>query len=39
VKGLRVYQESLEANTREQAQLRDTFAADIKRFKELKGIR
>jgi hypothetical protein len=39
VKGLRVYQESLDANTQEQAHLRDAFAADIKRFKELKGIR
>jgi hypothetical protein len=39
VKGLRVYQESLDANIQEQAHVRDTFAADIKRFKELKGIR
>ena len=39
VKGLRVYQESLDANTKEQAHLRESFAADIKRFKELKGIR
>jgi hypothetical protein len=39
VKGLRVYQESLDANTQEQAHLRDAFAADIRRFKELKGIR
>jgi hypothetical protein len=39
VNGLRVYQESLDANTREQARLHDAFAADIKRFKELKGIR
>jgi hypothetical protein len=39
VNGLRVYQESLEANRKEQAQLRESFAADIKRFKELKGIR
>ena len=39
VNGLRVYQESLDANSREQAQLRESFAADIKRFKELKGIK
>lgn len=39
VNGLRVYQESLDANEKEQAQLRESFAADIKRFKELKGIK
>jgi hypothetical protein len=39
VKGLRVYEESLASNTKEQAQLRESFAADIRRFKELKGIR
>jgi hypothetical protein len=39
VNGLRVYQESLDANSKEQAHLRESFAADIKRFKELKGIR
>ena len=39
VNGLRVYQESLAANRREQADLTASFEADIKRFKELKGIR
>jgi hypothetical protein len=39
VRGLRVYQESLDANTKEQAHLSESFAADIKRFKELKGIK
>jgi hypothetical protein len=39
VNGLRVYEESLTSNSKEQAQLRESFAADIKRFKELKGIR
>jgi hypothetical protein len=39
VNGLRVYQESMNANSKEQAQLREQFAADIKRFKELKGIK
>jgi len=39
VRGLRVYQESLDANTKEQALVTETFAADIKRFKELKGIK
>jgi hypothetical protein len=39
VNGLRVYQESLDTNTKEQAHLRDQFAADIKRFKELKGLK
>jgi hypothetical protein len=39
VKGLRVYQESLVKNRKEQQDLRASFDADIKRFKELKGIR
>ena len=39
VKGLRVYQESLAANRKEQQTLTDQFESDIKRFKELKGIR
>jgi hypothetical protein len=39
VNGMRVYQESLAANRKEQAELNASFDADIKRFKELKGIR
>lgn len=39
VNSLRVYQESLEKNRHEQADVKSTFSADIKRFKELKGIR
>lgn len=39
VNGMRVYQESLTANRKEQAELTASFDADIKRFKELKGIR
>jgi hypothetical protein len=39
VNGLRVYQESLNANRREQAELTESFASDIRRFKELKGLR
>ncbi len=39
VNGLRVYRESLEKNQREQAEVKATFSADIKRFKELKGIK
>ncbi len=39
VNGLRVYQESLNANRKEQAALTEAFASDIRRFKELKGIR
>jgi hypothetical protein len=39
VNGERVYQESLERNKQEQAEVRAAFAADIKRFKELKGIK
>lgn len=38
VNGLRVYQETLVKNRDEQAQLTASFAADIKRFKELKGL-
>lgn len=39
VNSLRVYQESLKKNRDEQADVKSTFTADIKRFKELKGIR
>lgn len=39
VNSLRVYQESLQKNHDEQEELKSTFGADIKRFKELKGIR
>jgi hypothetical protein len=39
VNGLRVYQESLTANRKEQAELTESFASDIRRFKELKGLR
>lgn len=39
VNGLRVYQESLAANRKEQADLNTQFDSDVKRFKELKGIR
>jgi hypothetical protein len=39
VNGLRVYQESLNTNRKEQQELTDQFGSDIKRFKELKGIR
>jgi len=39
VNGARVYRESLDKNKEEQAQVKATFEADIKRFKELKGIR
>lgn len=39
VNGLRVYQESLTANRKEQAELTEAFASDIRRFKELKGLR
>jgi hypothetical protein len=39
VNGLRVYQESLAASRKEQADLTASFEADIKRFKELKGLR
>jgi hypothetical protein len=39
VKGLRVYQESLAANRREQQELNEQFDSDVRRFKELKGLR
>lgn len=39
VNSLRVYRESLEKNRSEQAEVKTTFGADIKRFKELKGIK
>jgi hypothetical protein len=39
VNDLRVYQESLIANRKEQQALTDQFEADVKRFKELKGLR
>jgi Domain of unknown function (DUF4124) len=39
VNGLRVYEQSLSANRKEQADLNESFDADIKRFKELKGLR
>jgi len=39
VNGLRVYEQSLVANRREQAELNAKFDSDVKRFKELKGIR
>lgn len=39
VNGMRVYQESLTKNRAEQAHVKSSFGADIKRFKELKGIR
>ncbi len=39
VKGLRVYQESLAANRREQKELNEQFDSDVRRFKELKGLR
>lgn len=39
VNSLRVYQESLTKNRAEQAEVKATFGADIKRFKELKGLR
>src|SRR5918995_1994564 len=39
VKGLRVYQESLAANRKEQQELNERFDSDVKRFKELKGLR
>lgn len=37
VNGERVYRESLAKNKQEQADVKSAFAADIKRFKELKG--
>jgi hypothetical protein len=39
VKGGRVYAESLIKNRQEQADVKSSFEADIKRFKELKGIK
>lgn len=39
VNGLQVYQQELVKNTAEQQQLRDSFGADITRFKELKGLK
>jgi hypothetical protein len=39
VKGLRVYQESLAANRKEQKELNEQFDSDVRRFKELKGLR
>lgn len=38
VKSVQVYQESLAKNRKEQAEVAAAFEADIKRFKELKGI-
>ncbi len=38
VNSLRVYEMSLEKNLAEQAEVKSTFSADIKRFKELKGL-
>jgi hypothetical protein len=39
VKSLRVYEQSLVANRKEQVALNESFDSDLKRFKELKGIR
>ena len=39
VRSLRVYEQSLTRNRKEQTELKSNFAADIRRFKELKGIR
>jgi len=39
VNGLQVYQQELAKNLLEQQELRDSFDADIARFKELKGIK
>lgn len=39
VNGLRVYRESLNANRKEQKALNEQFDSDVKRFKELKGLR
>jgi hypothetical protein len=39
VNSMRVYEASLAKNRQEQAELKTTFEADIKRFKELKGLR
>ena len=39
VNGVRVYQESLASNRKEQKELNEQFDSDVKRFKELKGLR
>ena len=39
VNSLKVYQEAVAKNLAEQADLKSSFSADIKRFKELKGLR
>lgn len=39
VNSLRTYREMLANNRREQAEITESFGADIKRFKELKGLR
>jgi hypothetical protein len=39
VKSLRVYEQSLVANRKEQVALNESFDSDVKRFKELKGLR
>ena len=39
VRSLRVYEQSLTRNRNEQTEVKSNFAADIRRFKELKGIR
>lgn len=39
VNSLRVYQESLASSRKEQAEMRTAFESDIKRFKELKGLK
>ena len=39
VNSMRVYEESLTKNREEQAQLKASFESDVKRFKELKGIK
>jgi|HigsolmetaAR202D_1030399.scaffolds.fasta_scaffold02702_10 hypothetical protein len=39
VNGIRVYEEELARNKQEQAELKAAFEEDIKRFKELKGIK
>ena len=39
VNGLRVYQQSLAKNRKEQQEVKSSFGADIRRFKELKGIK
>jgi hypothetical protein len=39
VNGMRVYKESLINNRKEQADIKTSFDADIKRFKELKGLK